>query len=876
MDTPKSEASPSSKKLGGRSIILRANLGLNHSERFYADPTGTIRSGVPNPFSQLVTSSLKRYGGDVAEEYLRELQGSRGVQIYKEMGNDAIVAATLSAVKMTLRRVTWFADDNPKKKKNKTPKTKPDTGSEDKEFLESCISDMSVSWSDFIDQALSMLQFGYAPFEVVYKVRRGNTPRPGPRTAKSKYDDGKIGWRKFVFIGQDTLVPGNSWIFDDKDGSLKGLNQQPPVGAPLSARTVAVPIEKMILFRTTTERDNPEGRSILRPMYKCFSEDTELLTYLGWKTVNQIDANDEVATLNPETEELEYQKPDKIWSYNYDGDMLHARAKHVDQLVTPNHRMWVRRARKKTFEFISAEDCTPFLSFLSTANWSVPDLDTIRVGEQEIPADLWFEFLGYWLSEGHAGKYGRRHSVGLTQKEGEVAELIRGIVEQLPWSVYEKTDNRGIVKWEFTRKELWEHLSPLGKATVKRIPRYVLNGSSRQLGILLESYWLGDGSTYGNLRDYSGTKVIATMSRGMADDLMEVILKAGHRPSLRWQKGVESNKFGNSGIWLVTIGKKFHEIRAKWSTEKYNGLVWCVTTKNGIVYTRRNGKCTWSGNSYYYKINLEEIEAISAERLGAGFPVIYLGDDVAKGDGTDADFAEFQKIARNIRVDEQMGLVIPFAKMGQGMAREGSGVLVELLSPPARGNIDFSTIIQRYEKRIAMVGLAQFIHLGMDQQGSQALAEVTTDFFQLAVSAWADSLQDTVNRFLVEPLFRLNGISNEDHPVISRGDISTPNLKDIGDYINKTVGAQVITPDDKLEETLRRVAGFPDKDDATSRPVMNEQDGDGGQRIGRTEKAKSANNQRNQNPTAEKPREVEKPEAKKPMRASEEVNSDKL
>lgn len=532
-------------------IMSRLNSGLSRGGRFAVSPISTRGGGVPSPFSQLSTTSLKRHGGDVAEEYLRELQGTRGTQIYKEMGNDSIVSAVLSAVKMTLRRVTWFADDPPRKKKGKTATDKTETdkssdGDADKDFLDQCMSDMSLSWSDFIDQALSMIQFGFAPFEVVYKVRRGNIPRPGPKTSKSKYDDGKIGWRKFVFIGQDTLQQGNSWIFDESDGSLRGLNQQPPIGAPLSRlQTIAIPIEKMVLFRTTVERDNPEGRSLLR------------------------------------------------------------------------------------------------------------------------------------------------------------------------------------------------------------------------------------------------------------------------------------------GVW----------------------------------------------KSYFYKSQLEEVEAISAERLGAGLPVIYLGDDVAKGDTADSDFAEFQKIVRNIRVDEQMGLLVPFAKMGQGMAREGSGVLVELLSPPARGNVSFGEIIQRYEKRIAMVGLAQFIHLGMDQQGSQALADTTTDFFQLAVSAWADSLQDTINRFLVEPLFRLNGISNEDHPIISHGDVSAPNLADIADYINKTVGAQVITPDDKLEEALRRLAGFPDKDDATARPVMNEQDGDGGQRVGRNEKAKPVNNQRNQNPSAEKPREAEKPQAKKPMRASEDIEN---
>lgn len=527
---------------------LNSDLGVSH----FASPSTSIRgAGVPSPFSQLVQSSLKRFGGDIAEEYLRELQGFRGVQLYKEMGNDPVVAAVLSAIKMTLRRVTWYADDPPAKEKQES-RSKEDGKSEDnsdKDFLESCMGDMSLSWSDFIDQSLSMLQYGFAPFEIVYKIRRGDSPRPGPKTAKSKYDDGKVGWKKIVFIGQDTLVQGNSWIFDEQDGSLRGLNQQPPTGVSFrNTQSVAVPIEKMVLFRTTVERDNPEGRSIFRPMYR-------------------------------------------------------------------------------------------------------------------------------------------------------------------PW---------------------------------------------------------------------------------------------------------------------------------------------------------------------YIKSQLEEVEAISAERLGSGFPVLYLGEDVARGDTSDSDIAEFQKIIRNIRVDEQMGVVFPYAKMGQGMARENSGVLLEFLSPPARGNIDFSQIIQRYEKRIAMVGLAQFIHLGMDQNGTQALAEVTTDFFQLAVSAWADSIADTINRFMVEPLFRLNGVSNENHPIITHGDISTPDLKTIAEYINKTVGAQVITPDDKLESTLRRVAGFPEKDEATAKDVMVEQNGDGGQRISRNEKAKPANNQRNQNPTAAKPQVAEKPVAKKPMRASEDSDTEDL
>ena len=197
--------------------------------------------------------------------------------------------------------------------------------------------------------------------------------------------------------------------------------------------------------------------------------------------------------------------------------------------------------------------------------------------------------------------------------------------------------------------------------------------------------------------------------------------------------------------------------------------------------------------------------------------------------------------------------------------------VIKILAQIQKGNIDFGMIIQRHEKRMAMVGLAQFIHLGMDNIGSQALATVTTDFFQLAVAAWSDSIKDTFNRFAVDPLFMLNAdeFDATDHPIVDHSDISTPDLKTVGEYINKTVGAKVIEPDDKLEETIRRIAGFPDKDEATVRPIMVETDGEGGNRLARSGKTKTATNQRNQNPTAEKPSDPVKPEARKPMRASE-------
>ena len=69
------------------------HLDKKRREGFAAKPVVvTSQPSVSGPlFKQFSVSSLKRHGGDVAEEYLRELQSIQGIQLYKEMGNNAVI-----------------------------------------------------------------------------------------------------------------------------------------------------------------------------------------------------------------------------------------------------------------------------------------------------------------------------------------------------------------------------------------------------------------------------------------------------------------------------------------------------------------------------------------------------------------------------------------------------------------------------------------------------------------------------------------------------------------------------------------------------------------------------------------------------------------
>lgn len=192
----------------------------------------------------------KRYGGMIFEEFLPELRGRRGVEVYREMeNNDDVVGAILFAMEMLVRQVDWTVDPAGDSAKDK----------EAAEFVQSCMNDMQVTWIDTISEILSFLTYGWSYHEIVYKRRMGNTRDPRTR---SKYTDGLIGWMKLPLRAQETLY---QWEYDEND-NLLGMTQIPPP----TFGTYTIPIIKALHFRTRSRKDNPEGRSILRNAYRSW------------------------------------------------------------------------------------------------------------------------------------------------------------------------------------------------------------------------------------------------------------------------------------------------------------------------------------------------------------------------------------------------------------------------------------------------------------------------------------------------------------------------------------------------------------------------------------------------------------------------------
>ena len=212
-------------------------------------------------FNTVGSTGLRQFSGWVREEFLPVLAGLQGARTYREMlDNDPSVGAVMFSIQSVMRKTVWrtepAASDGLMSKAGSSNFTS--AAEKDAEFADSLRDDMSSTWEDFVIESMSMLGYGFAPMEVVYKRREGPQSEDSDKPT-SRYSDGMIGVRKIALRGQDTII---KWFFDN-DGSVCGLTQQ-----PWTSGIIDIPMQKLLLFRPMQHKGNPEGRSILRNSYR--------------------------------------------------------------------------------------------------------------------------------------------------------------------------------------------------------------------------------------------------------------------------------------------------------------------------------------------------------------------------------------------------------------------------------------------------------------------------------------------------------------------------------------------------------------------------------------------------------------------------------
>ena len=214
--------------------------------------------------------------------------------------------------------------------------------------------------------------------------------------------------------------------------------------------------------------------------------------------------------------------------------------------------------------------------------------------------------------------------------------------------------------------------------------------------------------------------------------------------------------------------------------------------------------------AYYRKKRIEAIEAIGIERDLAGLPMARVNAKAFLPTASAEEKAMLEaakKLVANVRRDLQEGIVLPSEYDTNG----NQLFEFELLSTAGTRQLDISSTITRYDQRIAMTVLADFILLGTQNVGSWALSKDKTNLFGLAISAWSKLVAEAFNRQAVEKLMRLNEVKAELWPKLRPGDPQGPDMEAFANMLKTLSEAGMpLFPDKAMEGHIRRLFKLPE------------------------------------------------------------------
>jgi hypothetical protein len=217
---------------------------------------------------------------------------------------------------------------------------------------------------------------------------------------------------------------------------------------------------------------------------------------------------------------------------------------------------------------------------------------------------------------------------------------------------------------------------------------------------------------------------------------------------------------------------------------------------------------------HYFKKKIEAIEAIGIERDLAGLPVIYCDADYLA-----RNYSELQHIVRNLRRDEQEGVLLPHLPDDSG----NRSIELTLLTSGGARQFDTDKVVARHSRAIAMSLLQDVLLLGHERVGTQALAVEKRDLSDVALGAWLGEIEAVLNDVAVPRLFELNGFDLANLPRLTYGEIRPPDAAAFTEAVVAAAGAGLLDGGDPTVNALvRRRLGFPPAEEGTEAPPATE------------------------------------------------------
>ena len=351
----------------------------------------------------------------------------------------------------------------------------------------------------------------------------------------------------------------------------------------------------------------------------CYHKNTRVYTNQGWKHFYELNGDELFFSIDPETDKPEWVAAKKYIKYRYKGNLMRFYNKNVDMCVTPDHNLFLKFYSKSgsTYnKFVQAKDVSLSRQhrFYAGIDWKGSDPGLVKLGDKMVTPQQFTQFMGMYLSEGSCGLYKSANRVSIAQTK--YRDEFRNMLSTLPYNAVEVQKG-----FEINDKPLVEYLLQFGKCNEKFVPQEIKDMKPEYIRMFLDAYILGDGHIKAKPvkgSEYIGVnRTIFTSSIRMRDDITELAVKAGYRPTIKIASHAGTIYQGtdyktNYDVWTISLNNRVRSYADKVNKElvPYDDDVYCVELeKNHTLYTEYNGRIWWNGNcSCSYKLVIKNGE----------------------------------------------------------------------------------------------------------------------------------------------------------------------------------------------------------------------------------------------------------------------------
>lgn len=370
--------------------------------------------------------------------------------------------------------------------------------------------------------------------------------------------------------------------------------------------------------------------------FGCVTPDTEVLTYNGWKFIQDVTINEKVMILHGDN--AEWGNCNKIIKKDFDGLLNVYDGEKISFAYTPNHGIIARSPRSKNYVTKKLSELPNEFLIRRSNSWvgNEHDIKTFtfkrkmphggyHIRKWEFDYKDWCEFVGWFVAEGNVYKDKKnQYRVMIAQYPGKKRNHLNALLVKMGIKFKWKNTNQ----IEFSNKEIgkWliEHCGH--GASNKKIPKEIMESNIESIDRFLLGYGLGDGHT-----KKIGTTIYSTTSKILADQVQELLCKLGVAGKLSKKQAAGSTSYINGrkitrqyDIYSITQKIRQYDsdvLKKKIKQIPYKGLVYCLSTDTGNFLMRRNGLTCWTGNSdetvYYVRRGLKSLEMLCESKTSA-------------------------------------------------------------------------------------------------------------------------------------------------------------------------------------------------------------------------------------------------------------------